>query len=143
MFTDIVEELVSVEQLQLQENSVYLRISVMVVIADVTHGASITVNGVCFILTEFNETFFAIGVTAMIMHRAEQQHWIEVDFQLPLGLLPYIVEKGSSVCLIPTTLVLAILWNKALGDRVNVEVGVLAKHVERFLAPWLVTKEAV
>lgn len=70
-------------------------------------------------------------------------------FALPDGLERYIVEKGSialdgisltvadldetafSVAIIPTTLDETILSEKSVGDRVNVEVDILAKYLER------------
>jgi riboflavin synthase len=67
-------------------------------------------------------------------------------------LLPYVVDKGSialngvsltvsalredglEISLIPETLQRTTLGNAAVGDRVNVEVDILAKHVERLLS---------
>jgi riboflavin synthase len=71
------------------------------------------------------------------------------------GLLPYIVEKGSialngvsltvsalrggaqrggfEVSLIPETLQRTTLGRAAVGGRLNVEVDILAKHVQRLL----------
>lgn len=80
------------------------------------------------------------------------EHWREVDLSLPPDLLPYVVEKGSialdgvsltisslsdqgvGVSLIPETLTRTTLGIRGVGDRVNVEVDVLAKYVERLLA---------
>ena len=46
------------------------------------------------------------------------------------------VAPGSfSVSLIPTTLALTTLGRKQVGDPVNLEVDVVAKYVERLLAP--------
>ena len=76
-------------------------------------------------------------------------------FELPPGLARYVVEKGSiavdgasltvaaldgdrfAVALIPTTLELTTLGLREKGDRVNIEVDVLAKYVERLAAPHL------
>ncbi len=75
-------------------------------------------------------------------------------FTLPEELLRYVVEKGSitldgisltvagfddaahsvEVAVIPHTLSVTTLGPKRLGDPVNVEVDILAKHVERLLA---------
>ncbi|HTA17877.1 MAG TPA: riboflavin synthase [Polyangia bacterium] len=67
------------------------------------------------------------------------------------ALLPYVVEKGSialdgvsltvsalrergfEVSLIPETLQRTTLGRAAVGERVNVEVDILAKHVQRLL----------
>jgi riboflavin synthase len=71
---------------------------------------------------------------------------------LPRELEPYCVEKGSialdgvsltiaalaegavEIALVPHTLAASTLGGLAPGDRVNVEVDVVAKHVERLLA---------
>ena len=75
-------------------------------------------------------------------------------FTIPKSLLRYVVEKGSitldgisltvaalddaagavEVAVIPHTLSVTTLGPKRLGDPVNVEVDILAKHVERLLA---------
>lgn len=73
------------------------------------------------------------------------------SFSLPTDLGRYVVEKGSialdgisltvadrdaesfSVAIIPTTLEETTLSDREIGDRVNVEVDVLAKYVERLL----------
>jgi riboflavin synthase len=72
---------------------------------------------------------------------------------LPPEVARYVVEKGSitvdgvsltvsavdagsfSVSLIPTTLGLTTLGSKGVGSPVNLEVDVIAKYVERLLAP--------
>lgn len=77
---------------------------------------------------------------------------VRIELELPAGLLRYCVEKGSiavqgtsltiaelaetgiSVALIPHTLEVTNLGLLAAGDAVNVEVDVLAKHVERLLS---------
>lgn len=76
-----------------------------------------------------------------------------LDFELDAELLRYLVAKGSvaldgvsltvselredgfSVSLIPETLRRTNLGEAKVGDRVNVEVDILAKHVERLLRP--------
>lgn len=76
-------------------------------------------------------------------------------FELPPRLAPYLVNKGSitidgvsltlveagaeefSVALIPTTKQLTTLGSRQVGDEVNLEVDVLAKHLERLAAPHL------
>ncbi len=79
------------------------------------------------------------------------EHWTVVRTSLPPGLNRYVVEKGSitvdgisltvsalgddwfEVSLIPTTLGLTTLGRKGPGDPVNLEVDVIAKHVEKLL----------
>jgi riboflavin synthase len=76
----------------------------------------------------------------------------DVRFSAPPGLLRYIVEKGSvtvdgvsltvtavddggfSVALIPETLARTTLGTGSPGRPVNLEVDVIAKHVEKLLA---------
>lgn len=76
-------------------------------------------------------------------------------FGLPGQLSRYLVEKGSvtvdgvsltvvevgddwfSVALIPTTEELTTLGRRQVGDTTNIEVDVLAKHVERLTSPHL------
>lgn len=90
--------------------------------------------------------------TARILARTPGERWEVVRFELPAGLARYVVEKGSitidgvsltvsaigedffEVSLIPTTLELTTLGSKQVGDRVNLEVDVLAKYVEKMLA---------
>jgi riboflavin synthase len=96
--------------------------------------------------------------TAQLIDRSPSDHWELVRFGLPADLGRYLVEKGSitvdgvsltvvevvdaaagadawfSVSLIPTTLATTTLGSRQPGDRVNLEVDVLAKYVERLLA---------
>lgn len=89
--------------------------------------------------------------TAEILARTEGDHWDLVTMSLPPQLSRYVVEKGSitvdgvsltvsaiaddhfQVSLIPTTCELTTLGHKEIGDRVNLEVDVLAKYTERLL----------
>ena len=86
-----------------------------------------------------------------VLRRAPSEHWEVVEVSLPDGLGRYLVEKGSvtvdgvsltvvdagresfTVSLIPETLARTTLGRRAVGDRVNLEVDVMAKHVERLL----------
>ena len=74
------------------------------------------------------------------------------EFEPPAELLRYIAEKGSitvdgisltvvdcpqgafSVAIIPHTLAQTALRDRKVGDRVNLEVDVLAKYVEKLIA---------
>jgi len=92
-----------------------------------------------------------------IASRTPSEHWEVVDVSLPApdargGLGRYLVDKGSvtvdgvsltvvaarpdgfSVSLIPETLARTTLGSRRPGDRVNLEVDILAKHVEKLLA---------
>jgi riboflavin synthase len=87
-----------------------------------------------------------------ILSRACGDRWDDMRIALPPGLARYVVEKGSisvdgisltvvevdgesfSVSLIPTTLSLTTLGRKDVGALVNLEVDVIAKHVEKLLS---------
>ena len=90
-----------------------------------------------------------------VVARTPSEHWEVVEIALPdapAGLARYLVDKGSitvdgvsltvveagedrfTVSLIPETLARTTLGRRAPGERVNLEVDVLAKHVERLLA---------
>ncbi|MFT4299889.1 MAG: riboflavin synthase [Aeromicrobium sp.] len=89
--------------------------------------------------------------TGTLVGREPSEHWEVLRFALPAHLAHYLVEKGSitvegvsltvvsvtddefSVSLIPTTLADTTLGHLRPGDRVNLEVDVLAKYVERML----------
>lgn len=91
------------------------------------------------------------GVGA-VLERRPGPRWDEVDLTLPADLARYVVEKGSiavegvsltvtwaadaafGVALVPTTLARTTLGALASGRRVNLEVDVLAKYVERLLS---------
>jgi riboflavin synthase len=86
-----------------------------------------------------------------LLERTPSEHWDVLQFSLPPALARYVVEKGSitvsgvsltvvavgddtfSVSLIPTTLADTILGTLTPGDRVNLEVDIVAKYVERLL----------
>jgi riboflavin synthase len=86
-----------------------------------------------------------------VVRRNPSEHWEIVEVSLPEGLSRYLVEKGSitvdgvsltvvqagtgsfTVSLIPETLARTTLGFRAPGDRVNLEVDLIAKYVERLL----------
>ena len=91
--------------------------------------------------------------TGQILARTASEHWEVVEVSLPPALARYLVAKGSvtvdgvsltvvdvgaasfTVSLIPETLARTTLGFKRPGDRVNLEVDVIAKYVERLLDP--------
>jgi riboflavin synthase len=99
--------------------------------------------------------------TGVILSREPSQHWELVRVGLPGRLARYLVEKGSitvdgvsltvvevagdwfSVSLIPETLRATTLGTRTPGDRVNLEVDVVAKYVERLALPHLGGNPAV
>jgi len=90
-----------------------------------------------------------VGVVA---DRVHTEQWDVVRIDAPTPLLRYIVEKGSiavdgvsltvasvdatsfTVSLIPTTLARTTLGRREVGERVNLEVDVMAKYAEKLLA---------
>ena len=87
-----------------------------------------------------------------IEDRTASEHWDLVTISMPRELGRYLVDKGSitvdgvsltvvetteerfRVSLIPETLRRTTLGTKQAGDAVNLEVDVIAKHVEKLLA---------
>lgn len=96
-----------------------------------------------------------VDTTTEVVAREPGDRWEVVTFRLPPEISRYVVPQGSitldgvsltisaltddtvSVSLIPTTLGLTTLGHRAVGERVNVEVDVLAKYVERLLGAGL------
>lgn len=90
--------------------------------------------------------------TGSVISRTPHEHWEVVRIALPTSLSRYVVEKGSitvdgvsltvsgighdwfEVSLIPTTLEMTTLGRAEVGTRVNLEVDVIAKYVERLLS---------
>lgn len=84
--------------------------------------------------------------------RTPGERWDDLAFDCPPALTRYVAEKGSvavsgvsltvtwvddvsfGVSLIPTTLAVTTLGRLVPGDRVNLEVDVIAKYVERLVA---------
>jgi riboflavin synthase len=193
MFTGIVEELGSVAELDVAEESAKLTLRGPKVTEDAVHGASIAVNGVCLTVVDVAEGQFTVDVmleslsrstlgelkpetpvnleravrasdrlgghivqghvdgVGVVERRAPGEAWEVVRIGLPPELARYVVEKGSiavdgvsltvsavgagwfEVSLIPTTLELTTLGLRQPGDRVNLEVDVIAKYVERLV----------
>ncbi len=86
-----------------------------------------------------------------VISREPSEHWEWVRVSVPRELMKYVVLKGSitidgisltvnevgddfiGLSLIPETLRLTTLGSKQPGDKVNVEVDVMAKHIEKLL----------
>ena len=93
-----------------------------------------------------------VDAVGHVVRREPGDHWDVVTISLPPGLAPYVVDKGSitvdgvsltvveagadrfTVSLIPETLARTTLGSRQPGERVNLEVDILAKHVEKLLA---------
>ncbi|MFC7221089.1 riboflavin synthase [Streptomyces polyrhachis] len=92
-----------------------------------------------------------VDATGTVRRREPSENWTVVTVSLPPHLARYVVEKGSvtvdgvsltvveagddffTISLIPTTLDLTTLGFKQPGERVNLEIDVIAKYVERML----------
>lgn len=93
-----------------------------------------------------------VDAVGAVSAREHSENWDVVTITPPRELLKYVVEKGSitidgtsltvsavtdttfSVSLIPATLEKTTLGIRQIGDRVNLEVDVLAKYVEKLVA---------
>ncbi|MFL6290300.1 MAG: riboflavin synthase [Thermoanaerobaculia bacterium] len=93
-----------------------------------------------------------VDSTARVVDRRDLEDHRVLAFSIPPELAPYLVEKGSvtvdgvsltisallpdrfEVALIPHTLEVTTLSLLQPGDRVNLEVDVIAKYVQRMLA---------
>jgi riboflavin synthase len=88
---------------------------------------------------------------AEIISREPSANWEVVKVRIPSDLSKYVVHKGSitfdgvsltvneisddvvSLSLIPETLRLTTLGAKKVGDKLNVEADILAKHIEKLI----------
>ena len=86
-----------------------------------------------------------------VVRRSPSEHWEVVEITLPEHLSRYLVDKGSitvdgtsltvveagestfTISLIPETLTRTTLGLRQPGERVNLEVDVIAKYVEKLL----------
>jgi len=86
-----------------------------------------------------------------IISREPSENWEWLRIRIPRELMKYVVYKGSitldgvsltvnevgedfvGLSLIPETLAVTTLGSKAIGEKVNVEADVMAKHIERLL----------
>ena len=92
-----------------------------------------------------------IDAVGQLIDRREDAPWAHLTFSMPPRLAAQVASKGSiaidgisltvveagddsfTVALIPHTLDVTTLGNRAVGDRVNLESDVLAKYVQRAL----------
>jgi riboflavin synthase len=100
-----------------------------------------------------------VDAVGTIIMRDPSEHWDVLEILMPEELHKYVVDKGSitvdgvsltvvveglsgdqpdqawfRISLIPETLARTTLGHKQVGDKVNLEVDVIAKHVEKLLA---------
>ena len=90
-----------------------------------------------------------------VLARTPSEHWEVVEVAMPEEMGRYLVDKGSitvdgvsltvvearptsfTVSLIPETLARTTLGHRQVGDRVNLETDVIAKHVAKLVAAYL------
>ncbi|MDF9717210.1 riboflavin synthase [Nocardioides sp. ChNu-153] len=93
-----------------------------------------------------------VDAVGEVVDRRASEHWTVVEVAYPESLARFLVEKGSitvdgvsltlvdvgartfTVSLIPETLARTTLGTRAVGEPVNLEVDVIAKHVERLVS---------
>jgi riboflavin synthase len=96
-----------------------------------------------------------VDTVGTIKARTPSEHWEVVEIAMPPELGRYLVDKGSitvdgvsltvveagadsfTVSLIPETLARTTLGFRQPGDRVNLEVDVIAKHVEKLVSAYV------
>lgn len=94
-----------------------------------------------------------VDAVGMVRRRQSRGNAVLFEFQMTGELLRYLVEKGSvavdgisltvnavradgfAVAVIPHSLAMTTLQERRVGDEVNIETDLLAKYVERLLAP--------
>ena len=193
MFTGIVEEIGTVRALEERDGGVYLQVEASIVCDDLRLGDSVSVNGVCLTVTQYDAAAFTVGLAPETLRRTNLGdlhagdgvnleravaaggrmggHYVQghvdgtgeilgarpegdslwMTFRAPADLLPYLVVKGFvaidgisltiterrddtfSVALVAYTQSAVTLAGKRPGDRVNLEVDVIAKYVESLL----------
>jgi riboflavin synthase len=193
MFTGIIEELGTVETVEVLEDSIRLAIKGGLVRQDLSQGESVSVNGVCLTAAQVTPEGFIADVmletlnrsslsgiaegervnleramsgagrfgghvvqghvdgVAEIISREPSANWEVVKVRIPSELAKYVVHKGSitfdgvsltvneisgdvvSLSLIPETLRLTTLGTKQVGDKLNVEADIMAKHIEKLI----------
>ncbi len=92
-----------------------------------------------------------IDTTAVLRDRHSEGEWEFLTFAIDPSWAPLLVSKGSiaidgvsltlvelwpdafSVMLIPHTLAVTTLGGARPGDRTNIEIDILAKHVQKLL----------
>ena len=88
---------------------------------------------------------------ARIISISPSENWVVVKVEIPSELTKYVVHKGSitldgvsltvhqidgneiTLSLIPETLRLTTFGKKQVGDKLNVEADILAKHIEKLI----------
>ena len=160
MFTGLVQGVGRLSGREVVGGDVRLRVAVGTLpFAAVELGESIAINGVCLTVVGFDATSFSadasnetLAVTTLgalpVVPDGRAQHW---TLSTPRQLSRYLAQKGSicvdgvsltvnavdadsfEVALIPHTLAQTAFGRTSVGDRVNLEVDLVARYVERLL----------
>ena len=194
MFTGIIEEKGEIKDVtQNSEQAFEFEIEANKIMEDMNLGDSISIDGVCLTVTEFNKNTFQVDVMpetvkatsiknlkkdsevnlerAMlattrlgghfvtghvdgigeIVEKTKSENAIYYTLKIPQALTKYLIDKGSVtvdgisltvfgikneelvISLIPHTVSHTVLGSKVVGDIVNIECDLLAKHVEKQL----------
>jgi riboflavin synthase len=191
MFTGIIEEVGKVQRISRRSGYQRTTIAAVRVLVGVKLGDSISLDGACHTVVEFDDAGFTVESVDETLQRTtlgqmQVGHPVNLERSLKLGdrldghmvaghvdevgtvirrsesadnvvfelemsekLAPYIAEKGSvaingisltvvsvtsrtfSVTIIPHTLSVTTLHHKHIGDRVNLEVDMIARYLER------------
>src|SRR6266511_3653116 len=153
MFTGIVEGQGEVADLALGPGGARLRVRAPW-LDGLRLGDSVSVNGCCLTVTDLEPDGFTADVMAESWRRTaigrigldpELARYVVAKGSITVnGVSLTVVEAGPdwlTVALIPHTMAVTNLGRLAAGDEVQLEVDVLAKYVERLLAPRLATGE--
>ncbi|MFH1825399.1 MAG: riboflavin synthase [Candidatus Firestonebacteria bacterium] len=193
MFTGIIEEIGSVKKITKKKDSILLEINYKV-LKNLNIGSSISINGVCLTVIEFNKTSFMVEgtrETLKISNLSNLKIGDKVNLEGPVlingrfdghlvmghvdgigvirkvkkvkegGLLTikiseklskYVVNKGSmtvdgvsltvseisgdsfTVNIIPYTFIQTNIQDRRAGDKVNIEVDIIGKYIEKILS---------
>ncbi len=70
MFTGIIEEIGAVQAIERLADSVVIRLQAATIMADIRAGASISVNGVCLTVVDFDDRSFSVDVMLETLNRS-------------------------------------------------------------------------
>ena len=193
MFTGLIEEIGTIEQIQKHRGTLRFTVFAKEVVKDLAIDDSVALNGVCLTVVEFSKSNFqveavqetqnkttfgslkngsqinlerslrfsdrmgghfvqghvdAVGEVAAVQR---QEGGVLLSIKLPAHLLKYVISEGSiaidgvsltiarlkenqiTISLIPHTLEKTTLANLKVADKVNIEVDLMGKYVERIL----------
>jgi riboflavin synthase len=193
MFTGLIECTGRVERIERRGNSIRMLITPQAEDFSIQPRESVTVDGLCLTVTEFQARSFWVDISSESLNRStlgdlkpgnhvnleralrlsdrlgghlvqghvdakgsieevrREGEFRKIRIAVPRELMKYIVEKGSvaldgisltvneagdedfTLMIIPETLKRTTLDEKQTGARVNIEVDILAKYVERLL----------